>query len=217
MRIETIDESMLNLSKRCDFLQELSFYLAGGTGLALQIGHRKSFDMDFFTSKNFLPEELLTAIRFHNFAIEGEMTRHGTLYCILEGVKTSFIFYSERLLFPLNKFNSIDIADWRDIVVEKIRTVADRGQKKDFYDLYFGVQMLGVEMIIELAYKKFGKRVNYFHLLKGLTYFEDADKNPAPLLIDKTDQWEEIKRFFLGRVKEFEHAFSKITKVPDNA
>lgn len=52
MHLETIDKSMLALSKKLDFLQKFFFYLAGGTGLALQIGHRKSFDMDFLPQKN---------------------------------------------------------------------------------------------------------------------------------------------------------------------
>lgn len=209
MYLEAIDENMLNLTKSMGFLKDFSFYLSGGTGLSLQIGHRKSFDMDFFTPKEFSPDELSTTIKTYKITIEGEMRRQGSLHCILEGVKTSFIFYDALLLFPTERFNSIEIADWRDIVVEKLRTVGDRGQKKDFYDLYFGVQMLGINTIVNLAYKKFGRRVNYFHLLKGIIYFEDADKNPAPLLF-KSVPWTDVKNFFLMSVKEFEVAFKNI-------
>ncbi|MBI4653934.1 MAG: nucleotidyl transferase AbiEii/AbiGii toxin family protein [Nitrospirae bacterium] len=212
MYLKTIDESVLELSKRLAFIKDFSFYLSGGTGLALQVGHRKSFDMDFFTRKEFLPNELITGITTHSLCIEGSIIRHVTLYCILEGVKTSFIFYPEPLLFPLKTFNSIDVADWRDIIVEKLRTIADRGQKKDFYDFYFAVQALGVDAVTELAFKKFGKRVNYFHLLKGLTYFEDADRNPEPFLTEKHILWEEIKEFFSGKIKDFETAFSKVCR-----
>ena len=106
------------------------------------------------------------------------------------------------------------LADWRDIVVEKFRTVGDRGQKKDFYDLYYGVQKLGIDKIVELAYEKYGKDVNYFHLLKGITYFEDADKNPEPLLLDKSAQWDDLKKFFLNKVRDFESAFKRIKSFP---
>jgi hypothetical protein len=207
MHLETIDESMLTLSKKLDFLKQFSFYLSGGTGLALQIGHRKSFDMDFFTPKEFVPEQLSMNIEAQKLKIESEMKSYGTLYCILENVKTSFIFYEGVLLFPLQNFYSLNVADWKDIIVEKLRTVGDRGQKKDFYDLYYGVQKLGIDAIVEFAYKKYGKKVNYFHLLKGITYFEDADKNPEPLLLDKNIRWDDVKKFFLNKVRDFENAF----------
>jgi hypothetical protein len=212
MHLETAEPNMILLSKRMGFLKEFSFHLAGGTGLALQIGHRKSFDLDFFTYEDFSPEELSSIIKRHNISSEGEMRSHGTLHCILEGIKSSFIFYDGLLIFPLLEFNALNIADWRDIVAEKLRTVSDRGQKKDFYDLYFGIQKLGIENIAELSVRKFGKRVNYFHLLKGITYFEDADKNPEPMLLDKTVTWEEVKNFFTTHVKDFEKAFGNFVK-----
>lgn len=92
MHLETIADSMLHLSKNLGFLHEFSFYLAGRTGLALQIGHRKSFDLDFFTGKEFSLDELAAVIKKHNLLTEGEMRSHGTLYCTIEGVKTSFFF-----------------------------------------------------------------------------------------------------------------------------
>lgn len=212
MHPETADPGMLQLSKKLGFLKEFSFYLAGGTGLALQMGHRKSFDFDFFTNKDFIPEELSTITRKHKLLIEEEMRRHETLHCILEGVNTSFIFYDGLLIFPTLEFNSLDIADWRDIITEKLRTVADRGQRKDFYDLYFGVQKLGIDNIVESAYKKFGKNINYFHLLKGLTYFKDAEKNPEPMVMDKKVSWSDVRQFFVNQVKDFEKAFQRILK-----
>ncbi|MBI5050694.1 MAG: nucleotidyl transferase AbiEii/AbiGii toxin family protein [Nitrospirae bacterium] len=212
MHLETIDESMLSLAKKLDFLQQFSFYLAGGTGLSLQICHRKSFDMDFFTLKEFIPEQLSVNIKAQKIKIEGELRSYNTLHCILEGVKTSFIFYDGLLLFPVKSFYSINVADWRDIIVEKLRTVGDRGQKKDFYDLYYGVQKLGIDAIVELAYKKYGKGINYFHLLKGITYFEDAEKNPEPLLLDKNILWDDVRNFFLVKSNDFENAFKHIYK-----
>jgi len=210
MHLETIDQNMLQLSKWMGFLKEFLFYLAGGTGLALQIGHRKSLDLDFFTSKEFSPEELSSVIKKHKLLLKGEMRRHGTLYCVLEGVKSSFIFYDSILLFPTLEFNALEVADWRDIITEKLRTVGDRGQKKDFYDLYFGAQKLGIENIVGFAYKKYGKNVNYFHLLKGITYFEDAEKNPDPILFDKTVSWKEVKNYFISHFHDFENAFQQI-------
>ncbi|MEW6584693.1 MAG: nucleotidyl transferase AbiEii/AbiGii toxin family protein [Nitrospirota bacterium] len=189
------------------FLRELSFYLAGGTGLALQLGHRKSLDLDFFTPRDFSPEQISALIKSQNIHTSGEIRSRGTLHCIIEGIKASFIYYDGLLQFPLLEFNSLNIADWRDIAAEKLRIVADRGQKKDFYDLYFSVQHLGVETLVGLAVRKFARNVNYFHLLKGLTFFEDAEKNPDPMSIDKSMTWEKVKQFFSDHVGDFEKAF----------
>lgn len=208
---ETIDRTMLRLSKRLEFLRDFSFYLAGGTGLALQIGHRKSFDYDFFTAREFSAEELSSEFKRHKIAVEGEIQRPGTLYCVMEGVKASFIFYDCRLIAPLLKFNTLEVADWRDITTEKLRTVSARGQKKDFYDLYFGLAKWSIDDLITSACKKYGKAVNYFHMLKGITYFDDAERNPQPMLVDKAVAWEEVKSFFVSHVSDFEAAFRRIS------
>lgn len=210
MKIEVLDERTPGLIKRLEFLKSMSFYLADGTGLALQLGHRKSFDLDFFTPESFLPEELASLFRIKGFSVEGEIRSTLTLHCIIEGVKTSFIYYPEPLLFPAISFNSIIIADWKDIVVEKIRTIADKGQKKDFYDFYFGVKLLGIEETARVIYKKFMRKVNYLALLKGLVYFEDAEKSPEPLLLRESPSWQEIKDFFMKNINLFERAFLRL-------
>jgi hypothetical protein len=120
MHPEVLDPNMLSLCERMGFLKEYSFYLAGGTGLALQLGHRKSFDLDFFSPADFAPEELSSLLGRHNISPQGEIRSHGTLHCILEEVKTSFISYTGDLSFPLLQFNALHIADWRDITVEKL-------------------------------------------------------------------------------------------------
>ncbi|NWF76292.1 MAG: hypothetical protein HXY53_06975 [Nitrospirae bacterium] len=78
--------------------------------------------------------------------------------------------------------------------------------------LYFGIQKLGIKNVINYAYKKFGKKVNYFHLLKGVVYFEDADRNPDPLLLDKTVTWDKVKEFFRTHLYEFENALGYVIK-----
>ena len=193
------------------FLTSFSFYLAGGNGLALQLGHRKSSDFDFLTSEDFQPEELSALMIQNALMPEGEMRGRGTLHCILQGVKASFISYKSRLLFPLVQFHALEIADWRDITTEKLRIVADRGQKKDFYDLYAGIQLLGIYDLVELSFTKFAKSVNYFHLLKGLTYFEDAEKNPEPMVLDRSLNWDNVKNFFISHIGDFEKAFGRMS------
>lgn len=210
MHIEVLELEALELSKKLHFLDKFSFYLAGGTGLALQLGHRKSVDFDFFTKVEFTPDVLASVIREHGIPYIERAKSFGTLHCILGGVKTSFIFYNEPLLHQLLNFNSFRVAEWKDIVVEKMRTISERGQKKDFYDFYMGVSKLGIESLCDLVKHKFGNRINYFVLLKGLTYFEDADRGKEELAyLGDSVSWDAIKYYFAGHVADFERAFTK--------
>ncbi|RKZ24580.1 hypothetical protein DRQ20_06810, partial [bacterium] len=92
----------------------------------------------------------------------------------------------------------------RDIMEEKIKTLPQRGGKKDFYDVYFCFQRTGIEEGIKIFKKRFsGTGINYYHVLKSMVYFEDAEREPQPVLL-KHVEWEEIKKFFIKNLGEFE-------------
>ncbi len=179
-----------------------NFYLAGGTGLALQLNHRLSFDLDFFTQKDIDTKILIQKIKnLGKFSIEKES--ENILIGVFEGIRVTFLKYDFPLLFPLKKFLSIEVADSRDIGCMKISAISSRGTKKDFIDLYFICQkMLPLKRLLKLFEKKY-KDVNYnmVHILKSLSYFEDAEKDPMPKMIISVS-WEEVKNFFQKEIKE---------------
>ncbi len=171
------------------------FYLAGGTGLALQLGHRRSLDLDFFSSKKFDPEALVRKVQgFRGFALIARDTE--TLHVHVGQTKVSFLGYSFPVLFPFGLFLKVKVADARDIACMKISAIAGRGTKRDFFDLYTASQQYGLPQLIELFKKKFA-RANYsvIHVLKSMTYFEDAEKEPVPHMLVPTS-WEDVKEFF---------------------
>ncbi len=106
-------------------------------GLVLQLGHRKSEDLDFFSNKMFHPDALLALIPYH----EKIFTELGTVHCQIKGIRVSFLYYEPRLLYPLLKWHNIKVADVRDIGAEKIKTISQRGAKKDFIDLFAILKM----------------------------------------------------------------------------
>jgi len=101
----------------------------------------------------------------------------------------------------------IEVADWRDIIAEKFKTIAQRGSKKDFYDLFevFYSERLSIKEAVEIFKKRFQETgLNLYHVLKSLVYFEDADLEPDPIYIKKpTPQWNRIKEFFVQNIQEF--------------
>ncbi|PIZ00456.1 hypothetical protein COY62_02475 [bacterium (Candidatus Howlettbacteria) CG_4_10_14_0_8_um_filter_40_9] len=177
-----------------------AFYLAGGTALAIQLGHRKSIDLDFFSKDSFDLSPLeKTLVSLGKFEITGK--DEGTLHGILDGVKISFMRYDYRSLFPFSDFDGVNLADKRDISAMKIDTISSRGSKKDFVDLYFLLYEFSIKELIGFYEKKYSEiDYNKIHIVKSLTYFEDADGEPLPEMIKDFD-WEKAKEKITNAVK----------------
>jgi hypothetical protein len=180
------------------------FYLAGGTGLALQLGHRMSLDLDFFSPVPFNTDIIANKI------VPGEIlfATEGTLHCELKGVKLSFLFYPEPLIYPETIWRGIRLADWRDIAAEKIKTISQRGAKKDFYDLYAVLKLkISIKELCQVVNKRFrGSGINRYHVLKSIFYFEEAEIDPDPVILIKDGdwQWRRVRDFFEKNIQEFE-------------
>jgi hypothetical protein len=175
------------------------FYLAGGTGLALHLGHRRSVDLDFFTGEFAEPAELVQRLqRLEGFSLVSQAAQ--TLHVHLQGTKVSFLGYAYPVLFPLGTFEGVKIADPRDIACMKISAVAGRGTKRDFVDLYTACRRYGLSQLLPLFKQKYAQ-ANYstLHVLKSLCYFEEAEKEPLPDMAIPLS-WEEVKQFFTHEV-----------------
>ncbi len=178
-------------------------YLAGGTALALQFGHRKSFDFNFFTPTDFDAEKLALKIKrsFKNFELD-QLAR-GTILGYLGKTKFSLFVYEYPLIFPTNNFVGTALSDVRDIAAMKIAAVSDRGTKRDFIDLYAIIvlkRIISLEECLDLYDKKFkALKQNKIHILKSLVYFSDAEEDPMPKMLERVE-WKEVKRFFQKEV-----------------
>jgi hypothetical protein len=113
-----------------------TFYLAGGTALALHLGHRRSRDFDFFRAKEFMPQDLLSSLREAG-PVRVLQEAAGTLTVVLREVPTSFFRYDYPLLRPTHESPwGMNLADPEDIAATKLAALAGRGSRKDFVDLY---------------------------------------------------------------------------------
>jgi len=177
------------------------FYLAGGTGLALQLGHRQSIDLDWFSEHDFSNEKIKKNLALlDNFKLLSE--EKGTIHGTLNEIRVSFFYYGYKLLFPLINFTNINLADERDIAAMKIDAISSRGSKKDFIDLFFLLEKYSLVELIGFFEKKYkGIEYNKLHILKSLSYFDDAENEPVPIMI-KEVEWEKIKDRIRTEVKK---------------
>lgn len=202
---DVISDTAWDVLKELQSLTTLSsFYLAGGTALALQLGHRTSYDLDFFNNKLFSEDLLLQKIQTLE-DIEVISREEHTLHLTIKGVKVSFLGYAYPLLHSLqnieiDEISTIQVADMRDIGCMKISAISSRGSKRDFIDLYMVAQLVSLPELLNLYKKKFSVTPhNNVHIYKSLLYFEDAEDEPMPNM-NISLKWKTVKNYFDNEV-----------------
>jgi hypothetical protein len=203
-----VSDDPLTAAQR-DLLQALNgheavsgFYLAGGSGLALQLGHRSSLDHDFFREEEFVPTGLQAALSEALSDVTPLQLERGTVTIDAGGVKASFFHYPYPLLDPLTESGGLfPTAGLLDIALMKLTAIADRGLRKDFFDLFAILQTdLTLEQILGALPRKFpGRDFQRYHFLKALTWFDDAGDEPLRLL-GLTASWIKVMDFFRQEV-----------------
>ncbi len=184
--------------KNFPLLKTGGWYLAGGTALALQVGHRQSVDLDFFTAKKKFREVALERKLLASGQWMTAFRQEGTVYGTFMEAKASFIAYP--FFVPAKPFipcGALRILDASDIAVMKIIAMSQRGRKRDFVDLYWYCHNREPleDVIARVPVQYPGQRHNIPHFIKSLTYFDDADRDPMPKIFFKAE-WSGIKRFF---------------------
>lgn len=200
LRLEILPPATKRAFEQCQKLSFLSkdWYLAGGTALALQAGHRQSVDLDFFTPHGEFDEVFTEREMFNTGKWETTYQEKGTLYGKYQGAKVSFIAYpffrpSKKKI----KVGHISVLTVDDIAVMKVIAISQRGRKRDFFDLFWyckNCQSL-TEVLRRVSKQYPGQKHNFNHIVKSLTYFDDAEDDIMPLIFFRVN-WSEVKRFF---------------------
>jgi hypothetical protein len=201
--INTLTEAALRILKKVAQLPQIpEFYLAGGSAVALYLGHRVSVDLDFFTEReSYQSEPLIQSIQgVGNLKIQQQS--QGTLVGLLDDVQISFFTYPYDLLGVPENLEGIRLASLLDISLMKIVAISQRGKMRDFVDLYFLCQeKFALGDLLDFIPRKY-PAVTYpsYHLIRSLIYFSDAEDDVPPRSLIEWD-WNEIKEFFRSEVK----------------
>jgi len=172
-----------------------SFYLAGGTGLAAHLGHRRSLGLDLFSIDD--PTPLIPALdRLAGVTVTSRA--QGTLYLSVDQVPVSLIQYRYPMLAPTARVDelAVEVASIDDLASMKLSAIAGRGAARDFWDLHTLITILGRTLGEYLG--AFGRKYpthDAGHVLRSLAYFGDADAAPLPVGLTP-ERWAEIKRDF---------------------
>ena len=180
------------------------FYLAGGTAFALQLGHRRSIDLDWFTPSDFDPDTLIAELdEIGTFELLSKDV--GTLVALLNGLEVSFFRYKYPLLFPTVSFRGLQMASWQDILCMKIVAIGQRSEKRDYVDVYFGLRNgITLRQLFDLLKEKYASvKYSEYHLATSLSYFREVEKQPMPSLTQNVT-WPEIREYLTQEIRRLE-------------
>lgn len=190
-----------------NFTTERGFYLGGGTAIAIQLGHRRSVDLDWFTPGEIAePLGLAGELRRSGFAFEVTSVEEGTLHGEVESVKLSFLEYRYPALNPPVEWTEFEcrLAALEDLACMKLSAIGDRGAKKDFIDIYeLGRTHFTLEQMLDFYQQKFDTR-DIAHTIMALTYFDDAEEEDMPEMLWNVE-WQEVKQAIEGWVRDYAH------------
>lgn len=181
------------------------FYLGGGTALALRLGHRQSYDLDFFSETDQVDEatrsEILRAFQLLSPDVSVVTQAPGDLTSILGGQRIGFYSYGYRLLEECDDLLNVRVAGLFDIAAMKLDALAGRGARRDFYDIYFLAQRFSLDEMLERAQVKYPSARDYpMMILPYLNDFRNADRDkPVETLLPVT--WDEVKTFFMSEAQ----------------
>lgn len=179
LQTQTVSPKLLELLKALMNENAFSdFALAGGTSLALQIGHRNSVDIELF-GKTEIDKNLFYDILNNYGSVTTLQSTKKILVLSINNIKTDFVNYQYPLLEDVLLIDSIRLLSKSDIAAMKLNAILGRGSKKDFIDLYFLLQEFSLKEMIAFYNRKYPDG-SEFLVLKSLTYFEDADLQPGP-------------------------------------
>jgi hypothetical protein len=175
-------------------------YLGGGTAIALQIGHRKSLDLDFFTQTQFNETQWQQKLE-EDIGFDLIQKDWQTLVGSVQDIKFSLFYYKHALIDKTKDYYNIKLASLEDLSAMKLDTVISRGTRRDLIDIYFLAQKFSIPGMFEFYDRKFGNfKDREIMIKKALIYFEDAEKDETPDMLIPFD-WNELKTFFKKEIE----------------
>ena len=189
------------------------YYLAGGTALALQIGHRISTDLDWFSTTSSLlalEREAMTQSLAAIGQFEVISDQDGMLYARLFGVDVSFIHQRHPVLEPTVEYRDVQLASPTDIGLMKLAAINSRGTRRDFVDLFCLQEIVTLDRLLQLATTKYDDRPSFLAIAaRALAYFEDAEQQPMPTMLVPVD-WADVRDYCEAAARRLARQLSKL-------
>lgn len=200
-----LDKKRLNILPLLESFKK-DFYLAGGTALALQIGHRDSIDFDFFSKKDINTKELFEQLRdvFKGHELLKIQEESNTLTILIDDTtKISFFTYKYDLIGRKIEDGALILASIEDIGCMKLSAITGRATNKDYIDLYFILKQVSLRDLLAKAHEKFPELERNL-ILKSIVYFKDITSEKILFKNGCNIPFEEVEAQLRSEVKKLE-------------
>jgi hypothetical protein len=174
------------------------FYLGGGTAVALRLGHRHSYDLDFFSSDDevLAPTRRLAVRALAPFGPAIVEDVDGDLVVSLGALHVAFLGYGYDLVERPDDAGGVAVASLVDLGLMKLDALISRGSRKDFYDLYFMLQVVELPHLLHLGKVKYPYATDFeLMAVESLILFDNADRDLQPELLINV-AWPSVRTFF---------------------
>jgi predicted nucleotidyltransferase component of viral defense system len=203
MHLEILDKKRINILPQLANLKD-DYYLAGGTALALQLGHRDSVDFDFFKQENIDTNNLFKDLKhiFSDYHLYKVNEDKNTLDIVIDDeINLSFFSYNYPHIKDLKKEKYFTLASVLDIACMKLSAILSRATNKDYIDLYYIFKEYNLKTVLDVFRKKY-QDTDINLVLKSLVYFEDIKTEPILFMPGKEVDFKEVQDFLIKLVKK---------------
>ena len=182
------------------------YFLVGGTALALQLGHRKSDDIDLFTQKELQIPEITAYLKQHYSGKYQLLNSQTMIYQVMiDDIKVDFVHHPFELVEPAFHDSQIAYLGKKDIAAMKLHAIETSGNRaKDFMDIFFLLKDIPLEKMFEYYRKKYSTD-NIFNAKRSLIFFDDVPEESwkEVRLINQDVTVNIIKNTIINAVREF--------------
>ena len=169
----------------------------------MQLGHRCSVDLDFFSESDPVHAQIRRVIITILAKRKGQVIENadGNLLFLVDGMRVGFFSYGYDLLEPCQEFRKIRLASLLDLGLMKLDALMGRGSRKDFYDLFMLCRTIPLDTLLQAGARKYPQMRDFALMsIESMVSFENAERDvPPEMPVDVP--WDEVKAFFVAQVK----------------
>jgi len=208
---ETVPANLLEVAgKLCKIKSLMDFNIVGGTALALQIGHRKSEDIDLFCNSLEVSIDLASILDdcrdIFKIVDVVSIYENRTLITKIENIKVDFVVQrNSKMLDKPMLIQGLRLASIRDIAAMKIMAVATTSNRiKDYVDIFYLLKQFSLETMFDLYLEKYNVGTVQT-ALDNLPYFYDVSQDEFDALdfLDTAPSLKEVYSFLAQEVKKY--------------